>query len=345
MQGLFKAIGEASSVAVISGRSLDAVMASALLFDYLASSGLNASMSLQDYTISLEGHAELTIHVGTGYPSSGARDGHLFIDYAFKNGSPQGYISVSGSISRAVFRETGYGTKHAVEVGELDPFLKAPHALLPDDLFASDIYAIACPPLPGAINSKEELAEKSSSKELLVKAAEELLRRAGFSLELSFGVDRRVFAEANAITRELFKKQGDAAAMAFLVERGGVIRYEPDSLLLENLKQFFNHSDSWLIVNAKVGSLVLLPSSFPPTYYICPALPVVACFGDSKLPAFILEPVSDDRVFLWGLGNDFDFNEVVSMISKYGGSGLVSGRRVWAEFPHSAIEMANLLEE
>ncbi len=178
-----------------------------------------------------------------------------------------------------------------------------------------------------------------------MQAIEELVHGMGFSLEFSSGVDRKVFSEANAVTRELFKKQGESAMVAFLVERGIQLKYEPDNLLLETLKQFFNRSDNWLTVNSSIGRLLLLPSGLPLTYAISPAVPVIASFGGLKLPAFIIEPVSDDKSVIWGVGRDFELDSMLSLINKYNGIGLVSGRKFWGEFPHGAIEMANLLEE
>ncbi|WP_449461777.1 hypothetical protein PQ610_05190 [Tardisphaera miroshnichenkoae] len=345
MQELLNAVDEAKSVKVISGRSLDAVMASAIIFDYLASSGLIVTMQVLDGMPDMDSDADLTVYVGTGYPSTTIKGKALFIDYALKGSLPDGYVRVYGSISRAIFQGIGYGISEAAEVGELDPFLRIPRVALPDELFAADAYTLSCPPLPGVINSKEQLIDKSSNRELLMKAIEELVHGMGFSLEFSSGVEREVFSEANLITRELFKKQGESAALALLIERGVQLKYEPDNLLLETLKQFFSRSDNWLTVNASVGNLLLLPSGLPLTYAISPAIPVISSFGGLKLPAFVIEPILDDKSVVWGIGRDFELDFMLSLIKKYNGVGLVSGRKFWAEFPHGAIEIANLLEE
>ncbi len=345
MQELLDAVDEAKSVKVISGRSLDALMASAIIFDYLASSGLIAAMQVMDGMPNVHDDADLVVCVGTGYPSVEIKGKAIFIDYAPKGSLPASYVQVDGSIARAIFQGIGYGLGEAAEVGELDPFLTVPRVALPDELFAADAYTLSCPPLPGVINSKEQLIDKSSSKELLMKTIEELVHGMGFSLEFSSGVNRKVFSDANVVTRELFKKQGESAAMALLIERGVQLKYEPDNLLLETLKQFFVHSDNWLTVNANVGNLLLLPSGLPLTYAIAPAIPVITSFGGLKLPAFVIEPVSDDKSAVWGIGRDFEIDLMLSLIKKYDGVGLVSGRKFWAEFPHGAIEIANVLEE
>jgi len=345
LQELLDAVDEAKSVKVISGRSLDAVIASAIVFDYLASSGLIASMQVMDGMPGTDNDADLMVYVGTGYPSVGIKGKAIFIDYALKGSLPDAYIQVDGSISRAIFQGIGYGISEVADVGELDPFLTIPRVTLPDELFAVDAYTLSCPPLPGVINAKEQLIDKSSNRELLMQAIEELVHEMGFSLEFSSGAGRKVFSEANVITRELFKKQGESAAVAFLIERGVQLKYEPDNLLLETLKQFFNRSDNWLTVNANIGNLLLLPSGLPLTYAIPPAIPVIASFGGLKLPVFIIEPISDDKSVVWGVGEDFELDFMLSLINKYNGVGLVSGRKFWAEFPHGSIEIANLLEE
>ncbi len=272
-------------VYIETGRSLDALLASTLLADFLVSSGIDFSLSFASDLVQSPAERHL-LRVGAGVPY-GSRGNEWYVDYAPLRDVPNG-LACQGSLTAYLRRALGFGQPKLEELALADPILSLGKVHLPQDFQNEDLELGLLPCLPV---SESDLVQAPSPSDVL--------ERLGISAQLMPDLSRDTFASANALQALLMKGDPEALAVSFSFERKLEVP-KMGSLVDEALKHFFRERNEWVSVGVQpAGELLVL--SPPSGYRLETLLPTLYLLNRNASPLYVACS-SETGVEVWGLG-------------------------------------------